>query len=119
MLKAAIVILTEMDDSHADLGRVVNALQTAKEFKAQGDDVQIIFDGGGTVTAVQLADPNHRMHKQWQQLEDSVAGLCRYCARAFDAYERAEELGLTLLDEFQQHPSLRTRIAEGYQVLTF
>jgi acetyltransferase len=31
----------------------------------------------------------------------------------------AEELGLPFLAEFEQHPSIRGRIAEGYQVITF
>jgi hypothetical protein len=118
MTKVAVVVLAEME-SHQDMGRVSNALQLAKESKQEGDDVEIIFDGGGTVTAVQLADPQHPLHKLYQQVEDKNAGLCSFCARAFKVSEDAEDLGLPLLDEFQQHPSLRQRIVDGYQVITF
>lgn len=118
MNKVALVILSEMEE-HQDLGRVVNAMQVAKEFRQAGDDVEIIFDGGGVVSAVQLADPEHRLHRAYELVEDKVAGLCRYCARAFDVYERAEELELPFLAEYEQHPSLRSRVTDGFQVITF
>jgi hypothetical protein len=37
MAKAAIVVFAQMED-HADMARVVNALQTVKEFKESGDE---------------------------------------------------------------------------------
>ncbi len=118
MIKIAIVILSEME-THQDLGRVVNALQTAREFKEAGDEVQIIFDGGGTVTAVTLAHPEDKRHQLYAHVEEKVAGLCRYCAKAFHVYDKAEELNLPFLSEYHQHPSLRARVADGYQIITF
>lgn len=47
MPKAAIVVLADTA-THADLGRVVNALITTKEFKDAGVDVRLIFDGAAT-----------------------------------------------------------------------
>jgi len=118
MNKMAIVVLSEIE-THEGLGRVVNALQTAREFKEAGDEVQIIFDGGGTVAAVTLANPEDKRHQLYANVADSVAGLCRYCAKAFHVYEKAEELGLPFLSEYHQHPSLRARVADGYQIITF
>ncbi len=118
MVKVVIFILSTME-THQDAGRVVNALQAAAEFKEAGDDVEIIFDGGGTVSAVALANPEHRLHGLYTAVEDKVAGLCDHCARAFQVSDKAQALGLSFLAEFQQHPSLRKRVAQGYQVLTF
>lgn len=56
MTKAAIVVLSETKN-HADLARVVNALETVKELKDAGDEVELIFDGGGVTSAVTLAEP--------------------------------------------------------------
>lgn len=47
MAKAAILVLADTE-SHADLGRVVNAMVAAKEFKHAGDEVKLIFDGAAT-----------------------------------------------------------------------
>ncbi len=89
------------------------------EFKEAGDDVQIIFDGGGTVAAVTVADPTHKLHGLYAAVEDKVAVVCRYSARAFEVYEKAEALTLPMLAEYRQHPSIRTRVADGYSVLIF
>lgn len=118
MNKVAVVVLSEMEE-HADLGRVTNAIQVVKEFKKAGDDVELIFDGAGVVSAVELADPDSERHRLYQQVEDKVSGVCRFCARAFGVYEKAEALNLPMLDEFQQHPSLHSRVANGYQIITF
>lgn len=118
MLKIAIVVLSEIE-THEGLGRVVNALQTAREFKEAGDEVQIIFDGGGTTAAATLADPSDQRHQLYANVADKVAGLCRYCAKAFGVFEIAEALDLPFLSEYHQHPSLRSRVADGYQIITF
>ncbi|HLE74336.1 MAG TPA: DsrE family protein [Anaerolineales bacterium] len=118
MHKVAIIILSEMEE-HGDLGRVTNALGAVKEFKQHGDDVKLIFDGGGVTSAVRLADPEHKMHRLYSQVEDKLTGVCRYCSRAFHVYEEARELELPFLAEFEQHPSIRNLITEGYQVITF
>lgn len=105
--------------AHADLARVVNALETAKEFKEAGDEVEIIFDGGGTTSAVALANPEFRSHRLYAAVQDKVSGVCGFCARAFGVYDQAVALNLPILEEFDKHPSLRRRVADGYQVITF
>jgi hypothetical protein len=118
MAKATIVVLAEMED-HADMARVVNALETVKEFKESGDEVELIFDGGGVTSAVALADPDNRLHHLYSLVEDKVGGICRYCSRAFEVYDKAEKMGIPLLAEYDQHPSLHSRMANGYEVITF
>ncbi len=46
MAKAAIVVLADTE-THADLGRIANALTSANEFKEAGDETTIVFDGAG------------------------------------------------------------------------
>lgn len=118
MTKAALIVFAEIEE-HADRARVVNALEAAKEFKDAGDEVELIFDGGGVTSAVALANPDHRLHRLYSKVEDKVSGVCRYCARSFGVYEQAEALGLPFLAEYDQHPSLRARLVDGYQVITF
>lgn len=119
MYKIAIVILADATESHSDLARVVNAFEVAKEFKEAGDAVEIIFDGGGVVSAVELANPEHRSHRLFASVQDKISGSCAFCAKAFGVYEKAHTLGIPLLDEYEKHPSLRTRVSQGYQIITF
>jgi hypothetical protein len=118
MAKVSIVVFAEMGD-HSDMARVVNALETVKEFKESGDEIELIFDGGGVTSAVALADPDHRLHRLYSKVEDKVGGVCRYCSRAFEVYDQAEKLGIPFLAEYDQHPSLRSRVANGFEVITF
>lgn len=91
----------------------------ASEMDAAGDDVRLIFDGGGTVWPGELAKEDHPAHALWDSVHDVVAGACGYCADAFEARSGVEEAGVALLEEYKRHPSFRSLLADGYQVITF
>jgi hypothetical protein len=118
MPKAAIVVLADTED-HEDLARVTNALIATKEFKDAGDEVTLIFDGAGTKWPGELAEEDHRHHRLYEEVKDTIHGACAYCARAFHTEEHVREAEVPLLDEYERHPSLRTLVTEGYEVLTF
>jgi hypothetical protein len=61
MERTAIVVLADTE-TH-ELGRMVNVLSTADEFKENGDEVTIIFDGAGVRWAAELSKPDHRLHE--------------------------------------------------------
>jgi hypothetical protein len=118
MLKIAVVVLADTE-THGDLGRAVNALETAREFKEAGDEVAIVFDGAGTRWVPKFSDPEHRKHALWVSVKDKVAGACSFCSAAFGVKEEVQAAGIKLLDDFDNHPSLRGYIIDGYQVITF
>jgi hypothetical protein len=117
-LKVAIVVLADTE-THEGMGRVANALEAVKELKQHGDDVRLIFDGGGVTWAVALSSPDHRMHGLYRQVADKVEGVCGFCAGAFGVKDAAVECGLKLLDDFDGHPGFRDFLVQGYQVITF
>jgi hypothetical protein len=114
MSKAAIVLMADTD-THADLGRAVNALMTAREFKEGGDDVRLIFDGAGTKWPSLIADPQHKAYELYEAVADVVAGACGYCSRAFEAERDGREQPVPLLEDYHGHPSIRTLVKDGYQ----
>ena len=118
MAKAATIVFADTG-SPEGLGRVVNALTTAKEFKEAGDEAVVIFDGAGTKWVDELSNPDHKYHGLFEDVRDEVAGACAYCAQAFGVKERVVEEGIPLMDDFSGHPSLRKLVADGYAVLTF
>lgn len=117
-MKVAIIVLAD-DESHEGLGRVVNAMVATQELKEAGDDVRLIFDGGGTVWPGQLAKPDHGAHQLWEAVHDTVSGACSFCADAFESRAGVEEAEVKLLEEYHRHPSVRALLADGYQVITF
>ncbi len=118
MEKVAVVVLADTE-THADMGRVANALQTAKELKEAGDNVVIIFDGAGTKWIRELAKDGSPLNPLFNHVKDKIIGACSYCAGAFGAKEDVPSFGVALLDEYEGHPSLRKLVSEGYQIITF
>jgi predicted peroxiredoxin len=88
MPKAALVIFAGTEGREG-VGRVANALVTAKEFKETGDDVTIVFDGAGTTWIGTLNDPSHRYHDAFDEVRDRIAGACSYCADRYGVKNRS------------------------------
>jgi hypothetical protein len=118
MTSVSIVILAGTEQ-HSDLARVLNALALAKECQQAGDTVEVIFDGAGVSWIPRLADPEHKLHRMFTSVHDSIVGACEFCCGAFDVKEEVRAADVPFLSEFEGHPSLRRRIAEGFQVVTF
>lgn len=118
MSKIGIVLLAD-NETHEALGRALNALEFAKELKDNGDDVRIVFDGAGVKWIADVSDENHKLHPVYKAVEDKVDGACSFCASAFGVRQKLEKLNVTFLDDYDDHPSLRSLVKEGYQIVTF
>jgi hypothetical protein len=118
MTKAATIVFADTV-SPEGLGRVVNALTTAKEFKEAGDEARVIFDGAGTKWVAELSDEDHKYHRLFEDVRNQVDGACAYCAKAFGVKEEVEREGVQLLGDYEGHPSIHGLIGQGYEVLTF
>jgi hypothetical protein len=117
MPNAAIVILAGTE-SASDLGRVVNGLQTAKEFDDAGDDVEIIFDGAGTQWVGELEDEDHDYHALYDQVAEH-AQVCEYCAGAYDVEDEVASSDADANGEYEGHPSVHSLVSDGYEIITY
>ena len=118
MVNAAIVILAGTD-SHADRGRLVNGLEAAREFaETEGDDLELIFDGAGTQWIEEFEDEAHDYHDLYQAVRDDAA-VCDYCAGTFGVDDAVADAGIVRIDENEGHPSLRSLVADDYEIITF
>jgi hypothetical protein len=118
MAKACFVLLADTD-THEAIGRMANALTSAKEFVDAGDEAIVVFDGAGTRWVPELEAQDHRYHQLYMELLDHIAGACSYCAQAFGVKDKIEASGVKLLTDYRGHPSLHTFVSDGYQVITF
>lgn len=118
MQKIAIVVLSDTESGEG-LGRIVNALTAAKEYKEAGDELSISFTGAGTKWPAALNDSAHPAHALYQAVQDRVAGACGYCANAFGQTDAVRACGMPLLEDFGQNMSFRKLTQAGYQIVTF
>ncbi len=78
-MKAAIIVLSDpKSGSEEALGRVFNALAAAYDFKQQGDEVTVRFQGAG-----ELGQAEHPAHIIFEAVKDKVAGVSCGCADVF------------------------------------
>ncbi|RDI69507.1 DsrE family protein [Halopelagius longus] len=118
MTKAAVIILAGTD-GHSNLGRLVNGLETAKEFAdGDGDEVELIFDGAGTQWIPELEDEDSDYHELYQSVRDE-ASACKYCSNAFGVNDAVQDAGVVQIDENDGHPSVKSLVEDGYEVITF
>lgn len=117
-MKAAMILFADTDRPEG-MGRMANALTSAREFSEAGDEVVVIFDGAGVKWVPELADEGHKYHGLFDEVRDVVAGACVYCSRAYGVKDQVERAQIPFLDEFRGHPSIRSLVVEGHTVITF
>lgn len=118
MAKISVVVLADIE-THGDLGRIANALSTVKEASEAGDEVELVFDGAGTRWIPELAKPDNKLRPSFEKVRQHVAGACEFCSAAFDVKDGVRAAGVRFLSEYEGHPSLRRRVEQGYEVITF
>lgn len=118
MAKISVVVLADTE-SHADLGRMLNALELVKEAAQAGDQTELVFDGAGVKWIPELNNSEHKLHPIFEQVREFVAGACEFCANAFEVKEEIRAADVSFLSEFEGHPSLRQRVVDGFEVVTF
>lgn len=123
-MKAAIIVLSDPKSGEDALGRVFNGLAAAYDYKQQGDDVTVLFQGAGTRWIGELNKPNHPVHELFNAVKDTVAGVSCGCAEVFGATEEVEKSAFELIKDNDVPgtgglPSLRTLASEGYTVMSF
>ena len=118
MVKAAVVILAGTE-GHANLGRLVNGLETAREFaETDGDEVELVFDGAGTQWIPELEDEDSDYHDLYAAVRED-ASACDYCSSAFGVEDAVADAGVVTLDDHEGHPSIRSLVDDDYEIITF
>lgn len=123
--KIAVVVLSDPNSgSEEALGRVFNALVMAFDAKQRGDDVSVLFMGAGTRWSGLITAPDHPVYGLYEAVKDKIVGVSCGCADVFGARQTAESQGFALVSECAVPgtsglPSLASRMAAGYQLVTF
>jgi hypothetical protein len=99
--------------------RAYRALGFVAELLRAGDDVALVFDGGGSATLAAILDPGHELHRTWLKAAPALRGVCAYCAGAYKVDAALNAAGIPMLADDRGHASLRGLLAEGRQIITF
>ncbi len=116
--KIAMIVFADTETNEG-LGRVVNAMITVKELKQAGDEVRLYFDGTGTKWLAELSRKDHIAHPLYESVKDKVSGACLFCATAFGAKNSVQDCKVELVDEFEQHISVKKLMSDGFRIISF
>ena len=123
-MKSAIVILSDPKSGDDALGRVFNGLAAAYDYKQQGDDVTVLFQGAGTRWIGELSKSDHPVHGLFEAVKDTIAGVSCGCADVFGATEEIEKSAFEFIKGndvpgTKGLPSLRQLASDGYTIMSF
>ena len=80
-MKAAIIVLSDpKSNTEEALGRVFKALTSAYDFKHDGQEVTVLFQGAGTRWIGELTKTDRTAHDLFEAVKDTVAGVSCGCA---------------------------------------
>jgi hypothetical protein len=117
-MKIAVFVLADTTTNEG-LGRVVNAMIAVKELRRAGDEVRLYFDGTGTKWPDVLSNKDHIANPLYESVKSNVSGACLFCATAFGAKESVQECKVRLVDEFEQHVSIKRLLSDGFFLMNF
>lgn len=117
MTNAAVLVIAGTD-GHDNLGRLVNGLETAREFsETDGDEAELVFDGAGTQWIPGLEAESHDYHDRYRAVRDDIS-VCDYCSDAFGVADAVADTGLVSVDGHDGHPSIRSLVDDD-GIITF
>ncbi len=113
-----IAILVHASESEG--AKALHSLLYAQELHEAGHEVQVIFDGAGTVWVKKFEDPENKYNPLYKSVKNLgvITGACEYCAGAFGVKNEVRKSGIRSLGEINGHPSLASLIAKDFQIIT-
>jgi hypothetical protein len=123
-MKTAIIILSDPKAGEDALGRAFNGLAAAYDYKQNGDEVTVLFQGAGTRWIAELSNADHPVHGLFEAVKDTVAGVSCGCADVFGATEDIEKSAFEFVKDndipgTKGLPSLRQLASDGYTIMSF
>lgn len=118
--KKLLFVLLADKTTHENMGRALHALLYAKQAKEGGiEEVEIIFDGGGTEWPAEMSKKESHFNALYEELLNRgvIKGVCSFCASAFKVEDELKAIGANFIGEDNGHPNIGSRIAGGWEVL--
>jgi hypothetical protein len=120
MEKYALIVMSETGEAHpGGQGRMLHALYAAKEFKAAGVPVTLVFHGIGVTWLTAFEERADKFTQVYgplfDEVRDTVGGACIFCAvTRFGAGDAAKRLGVPLLGVPGEHHTVAALVADGF-----
>lgn len=90
-----------------------------KDLKKKNFDVKLVLEGYATALVSKMADKNHPLNTAYEEVKSSIVAVCKGCAIATNSLKAAEEQGLPIIGNLENHVALEPYIKDGYSIVVF
>lgn len=99
----------------------IHVLLNALDMHEGGREVCIVMEGASVSLVPAVVKPDHPLSRLFAQtLENGlVHGACRACSVKLGVAAEVEAAGITLIGDMSGHPSMRSYMDKGFQIITF
>jgi len=99
----------------------IHVLLNALDMHAAGRETRIVMEGASVALVPVLVTPEHPLAGLFSKVREAglLDGACRACSVKLGVAAEVEAAGVALIGEMNGHPSLRSYLDSGWQVLTF
>ena len=102
------------------LGRALNGMAAAYDFKQADEDVKILFQGAGTRWPEVLQNEDHPANRIFKAVEDKIEGVSAACSQLFGANPSGFDLiSGNNVPNTAGLPSLVALQKDGYSIIVF
>ncbi len=99
----------------------IHVLLNALDLHAHGHESSIVMEGASVALAPELVKPGHPLAALFVQVREKglLAGACKACSVKLGVAAGVEAAGIALIGDMSGHPSMRSYLDAGWQVITF
>jgi hypothetical protein len=99
----------------------IHELLNAHDLHAGGHEATIVMEGASVALPPALVKPDHPLARLFAQVREKglLAGACKACSVKLGVAAGVEAAGVPLIGDMSGHPSMRSYMEAGWQVVTF
>lgn len=99
----------------------IHVLLNALDMHAAGHEVRIVMEGASVALPPALVKPEHPLAKLFAKVCEAglLDGACKACSVKLGVAAEVEAAGVALIGDMNGHPSMRSYMEAGWQVITF
>lgn len=99
----------------------IHVLLNGIDLNEHGREGLIVIEGEAVKLVPEISKPGHPLEPLYQKAKSLglFIAVCKACSMKMGVSEEVEKEGLPLLGDMSGHPSMRSFLEKGYQVITF
>lgn len=99
----------------------IHVLLNALDLHAAGHEVRVVMEGASVKLVPEIITPGHPQARLFAQVREKglLDGACKACSVTLGVDKAVAAADVPLIGDMNGHPSMRSYLETGFQVITF